>query len=279
MDPATIAGYGSLLSGAGSVIGAISGGDDINRKWWYEQFQAQRRAANAAATQQYKRTSNLMKQQAGQQRRMTRWQWKNAFGEQARAAKRAGFHPLYALGNAAISPAAIGLGSASSAATPSLPAGQYSSGSGASDALSGIGSALSGYAQSKQAKIQAERDTIEWGLNQEQRHAQIALTNKQKDFVQEQINASKAKRGQVDSIGHPSGPAAQLQKYEDILNKIGSRESISTIEKEFPEIGSMWHEITRIAKATAKGDIKGSPNAYLKRALSKYVQYLYSILP
>lgn len=158
------AGIGSILSGIGSIGGLFGGksrkGDPVANYMWREQM-------------------NLAQQQYGQERQDRL----NAISNAAADARRAGLHPLFALGGGAggYSPASLSM--------PSPPiAGQSESGSRIGDALQGIGNAVSGFSRATQQRMSRYDEARTQQAEAEAMKSRFDLMLLQEEYARTRLN-------------------------------------------------------------------------------------------
>lgn len=154
MEPTTMMGIGSLLSGGSKILGMFGGGKSGAQKQnEYYQNEMARMALDDAY--RYDRAGGIT----------------HKIRMQVRDAKKAGLHPLFAMG-----------GSANYSPQTFIP-GQFESGSAARDAVSGgldgIGAAMQAYGEGKQIKSEMDARKAVEALNAKRTEAEIGLLHAQ----------------------------------------------------------------------------------------------------
>lgn len=173
---------GAAISAGGSLLGGVMGNKAAKK-------------ANRQAQQQFDQ------------------QMDHSVRRRVEDAKRAGIHPLYALG-------------ASSGASPTIMAGQHSSGSGISDAAAAIGSGLAQSSQHKQDTRAAELERIRLlELNAAQIQAQKASANADNALAMQRISDIKRAEQRVNQI-RPSPNISDIPPT--MLHDKGKQGSLTT---------------------------------------------------
>lgn len=249
-----------LLSSIGKVVGSITGGDLISGG----SALLGGILGDKSASKQYK----LAKDQFNQQ-------MDHSIRRRVEDAKRAGIHPLYALG-------------ASVGSSPTIMAGQHGSGSALGDAVAAVGSNLAGSYQNRKANAEAAR-LAELKMHMEQRESQARINRDNAAARLDNVEAmarlsrnalaTQALASRNTGEGTPDqspmylpvfgkrtpGPYSPQQYIEDQYGGVlGEAYGISRAAVEFNDylsrLGSdYWRQATKPVRSTAPVDYNVAP--------------------
>lgn len=194
---------GSLMSGAGQLLGGLGGlksSDGVSGK----AMGAQRYQA-AWLDSMYKQNelSHAKQMLPIQYEMWDRYQLphqKSQIQYRVQDARKAGLHPLFALGQSAFNSPSFAAGTGGSSSPPGIP-GQSRTGSGIGDALSALGGAALSYGNYKQQKQAAEQARIradeQHFMDMAEQRSRIQLNEVNADIAARQYWDSQLRRAAV----------------------------------------------------------------------------------